>query len=107
MGLISRILARADSFQGRVASRQQIQLQLDFPQHRKWVDLFRGWWREGLAGWRARHEAGTCVFLCELGPPEYAITDARGEEMSDRWAEALQIKSWVEAIWAELEAETA
>ena len=30
-GLIQRILDRSDSFQGRVASRQQIQLQLDFP----------------------------------------------------------------------------
>ena len=103
MGLISRILSRADSFQGRVASRQQIQLQLDFPQHRKWVELFRGWWREGLASWRARNDDGDCVFLCELGPPEYAMTDARGEEMSDRWTEALQIKAWIEEIWADLE----
>lgn len=106
-GLISRILARADSFQGRVASRQQIQLPLAFPQHAKWVDLFRGWWREGLAGWRARNEAGTCVFLCELGPPEYAMTGPDGREMSDRWAEALTIKRWVEEIWDRLEAQDA
>jgi sugar phosphate isomerase/epimerase len=33
LGLISRVLQRSDSFQGRVASRQQIQLLLDFPQH--------------------------------------------------------------------------
>jgi sugar phosphate isomerase/epimerase len=31
--MIRRILDRADSFQGRVASREQIQLQLGFPQH--------------------------------------------------------------------------
>ncbi|MEL7463932.1 MAG: sugar phosphate isomerase/epimerase [Pseudomonadota bacterium] len=104
MGLISRILARADSFQGRVASRQQIQLQLDFPQHQKWVELFKGWWREGLEDWRARNPEGDCVFLCELGPPEYAMTDRNGEEMSDRWAEALTIKGWVEGMWAEMEA---
>ena len=104
LGLVSRILDRADSFQGRVASRQQIQLQLDFPQHAKWVALFRDWWREGLAGWRARNRSGTCHFLCELGPPEYAMTDATGREMSDRWHEALTIKRWVEEIWAELDA---
>ncbi|MEM7544285.1 MAG: sugar phosphate isomerase/epimerase [Pseudomonadota bacterium] len=104
MGLISRILARSDSFQGRVASRQQVQLQLDFPQNRKWVDLFQGWWREGLEGWRARNESGTCIFLCELGPPEYAMTGPDGQEMSDRFAEALQIKAWVEAMWAEMDA---
>ena len=36
LGLMDRILKRSDSFQGRVASRQQIQLQLDFPQNQKW-----------------------------------------------------------------------
>ena len=104
LGLISRILQRSDSFQGRVASRQQIQLQLDFPQHQKWVALFKEWWREGFASWQARNQDGTCVFLCELGPPEYAITGADGRELSNRWDEALTIKAWVEGIWAETEA---
>ena len=103
MGLISRILERSDSFQGRVASRQQIQLQLDFPQHQPWVELFKGWWQEGLESWRARNEDGDCIFLCELGPPEYAMTDANGKEMSNRWEEALTIKSWVEDMWADME----
>ena len=38
LSLISRIIERSDSFQGRVASRQQIQLQLHFPQNQKWVE---------------------------------------------------------------------
>lgn len=101
MGLISRIQARADSFQGRVASRQQIQLQLDFPQHQKWVELFQQWWAEGFASWKSRNANGTCVFLCELGPPEYAMTGPDGLEMSNRWEEALLIKRWAEDIWAE------
>ena len=105
MGMISRVLERSDSFQGRVASRQQIQLQLDFPQHQKWVDLFKGWWREGLASWRERNPSGDCVFLCELGPPEYAMTDSSGREMSNRWQEALIIREWVSAIWDDLEKE--
>ncbi len=104
MGMISRILERSDSFQGRVASRQQIQLQLDFPQHQKWVDLFKGWWREGLQSWLERNKDGDCVFLCELGPPEYAMTDRNGKEMSNRWEEALIIKGWIEAMWADLTA---
>ena len=102
MGLMSRILQRSDSFQGRVASRQQIQLQLAFPQHQKWVNLFKGWWREGLADWRARNASGDCIFLCELGPPEYAMTGPDGREMSNRWEEALLIKGWVRQIWDEL-----
>jgi len=100
--MISRILDRADSFQGRVASRQQIQLQLDFPQHQKWVDLFKGWWREGFERWLSQNQEGDALFLCELGPPEYAMTDHAGVEMSNRWEEALVIKSWVEDIWADL-----
>lgn len=100
--LLTRCLHRADSFQGRVASRQQIQLQIDWPQHRKWVDLFESLWREGLADWRTRNDTGDVVFLCELGPPEYAMTGPDGREMSNRWEEALKIKATVEGIWADL-----
>ena len=42
---IQTILDRSDCFQGRVASRGQIQVQLSFPQHKEWVEIFKGWWR--------------------------------------------------------------
>ena len=103
---MTRVLERADCFQGRVANREQVQVQIGFPQHQPWVEQFRWWWREGIAGWRNRHADNpdaTLVFLCELGPPAYAITDANGAELSDRWEEALIIKRWVEAIWTELD----
>jgi hypothetical protein len=103
LGMISRILDRSDSFQGRVASRQQIQLQIDFPQHQKWVNLFKDWWYEGIEKWRLRNPEGTCYFLCELGPPEYAMTDKNGKELSNRWEEALKIKLWIEDIWKKSE----
>ena len=98
---VGRILARADSFQGRVANRCQVQLPLHFPQHRIWIDTFRDWWRQGFAAWRARHGGGEdCIFLCELGPRDYAITDAHGEELSDRWEEALVLRRWAQDDWA-------
>lgn len=100
--LISRILRRSDSFHGRVASREQVQVQLDFPQHRAWVDLFKSWWREGLADWRRRNGTGDCIFVCELGPPEYAMTGPDGRELSNRWEEAKLMKSWVRQIWNDL-----
>ncbi len=97
---LQRILMRSDCFQGRVASREQIQVQLDFPQHQQWVDQFIEWWTDGIRQWRERSlEKDTLLFLCELGPPPYAITDAKQSELSDRFAEAVIIKQWVEDIW--------
>ena len=100
---VDRILERADCFQGRVANREQVQIQIGFPQHQEWVQIFRGWWRQGMQLWRQRNdENAELIFLCELGPPPYAITDARQEELSDRWEEALTIKGWAESIWQDL-----
>jgi len=101
---ISTILDRSDCFQGRVASREQIQVQLSFPQHQVWVEIFKKWWSEGIKKWQERSlDDETVYFLCELGPPGYAITDADQLELSDRWEEALIIKSWIESIWKNAE----
>lgn len=103
-GYMSRILAHSDAFQGRVANREQVQVQLDFPQHAAWVRQFRDWWEEGIRSWRARSAPDAeLVFLCELGPPPYAMTDGSQRELSDRWAEALTIRDWVRDIWARCE----
>ena len=97
---IHRILERSDCFQGRIANREQVQVQIDFPQHREWVEQFKTWWREGISMWRGRNaDDATLIFLCELGPPPYAITDANGSELSDRWQEALIIRGWIEETW--------
>ena len=103
---MSSVLERSDCFQGRIANREQVQIQIDFPQHQEWVEIFKGWWKEGMRMWRKRSKSdATLVFLCELGPPPYAITDANQNELSDRWEESLQIRDWAREIWAELEAE--
>ena len=101
---IDAILERSDSFQGRVASREQVQIQLDFPQHQVWVETFKDWWKQGIWSWRNRHaDDATLLFLCELGPPPYAITDAHQQELSNRWEESLQIRDWARQIWEDLE----
>ena len=98
------ILQRSDCFQGRISNAEQIQVQIGFAQHQDWVTQFRAWWTEGMRMWRERNEQNaTLVFLCELGPPPYAITDAGGGELSDRWLEALTIRGWVEESWARLD----
>jgi hypothetical protein len=105
--LIRRILDLSWAFHGRVASREQVQVQISFPHHKPWVDLFLGWWEEGFRLWRAKAPPdGRLVFTTELGPPDwYAITGPDGLEMSDRWQEALQLKDLIEGIWQRLEAE--
>jgi hypothetical protein len=101
----SKILERSDSFQGRISNNQQIQIAIDFPQHQDWVTQYRQWWQQGISGWRARQTGeATLNFLVELGPPAYAITGADQQELSDRWKEGLQIREWVEGMWADMEA---
>jgi len=99
--LMHRIIDNCWGFHGRVASREQIQLQLSFPHHQHWIDVFMGWWERGFKQWRRKADATeTLTFLCELGPPEYAMTGADGYELSDRWQEALMMKDMVRNLWS-------
>jgi hypothetical protein len=100
LAFFDKVIVRAGSFQGRVATGQHIQVPLHFPQHKPWLELFTRWWRQGFETWR-RNAPGTenLVFLCELGPAEYAITGADGLELSDRAAEALQLAAIARACW--------
>lgn len=102
--LIQRILDRSWAFHGRVASREQVQIQTSFAHHRGWLDVFLEWWARGFASWRERASPdASLVFTPELGPPEwYAITGPDGHELSDRWDEALQLKDHARSIWAGL-----
>jgi len=102
--LMRRIIDNSWGFHGRVASREQIQVQISFAHHREWLDLFLGWWEYGFRSWRERAPSdGVLTFLCELGPKEYAMTDRNGYELSDRWEEALMMKHLVRDIWARLD----
>ena len=104
--LMHRILDHAWGFHGRVASREQVQIQISFPHHKDWVDLFMGWWEYGFRSWRRRAPAdATLTFLCELGPKEYAITGPDGYELSDPWEEAKMMMAMVRALWRRLEDE--
>ncbi len=98
--LMRRVMDHCWGYHGRVASREQVQVQISFPHMKHWVDLFMGWWAYGFETWKKRAPAdATLTFLCELGPPEYAMTGPDGYELSDRWSEALMMKDMVRDLW--------
>ena len=104
--LMHRIVDNCWGFHGRVASREQVQIQIGFPHHKDWVELFMDWWARGFRGWRQRApEDATFTFLCELGPREYAMTGPDGYELSDRWDESKQMMVMVRDLWQTIEAE--
>ena len=95
-----KIIDNSWAFHGRVASREQVQIEISFPVHRQWLEIFLEWWDYGFRSWARR--AGpddTLAFVCELGPRPYAIVDRDGNDTTDRWEEALLLKRAVEALW--------
>jgi hypothetical protein len=105
--LVHRLLDNAMAFHGRVATREQVQIEVSYPHHRPWVDLFLGWWEYGFRSFRRRKGADREIaFTCELGPKPYAITGRDGNDTTDRWAEALLIREWVQDLHRRIEAET-
>jgi len=107
--LIRRVLRRSCAYHGRVASREQVQIQTSFPHHQPWLDLFAGWWQEGFRHFRATApDDAILTFTTELGPPYwYAITGPDGVVLSDRWAEALELADLARDLWAGLDREPA
>ncbi len=98
--MMHRILDNAWALHGRVASREQVQVEIGFPQHQGWVELFMGWWEYAIRSWRRRAGANaTLTFLCELGPAPYAITGADGRDLSDRWQDAQAMMRMVRGLW--------
>jgi hypothetical protein len=99
--LMHRVLDSSWSFHGRVASREQVQIEISFPHHRPWLDLFLGWWDYGFRSWKSRAGPNDVLaFTCELGPKPYAITGRDGEDSTDRWRESLILKDEIRALWA-------
>lgn len=101
--MIHCVLDHSWGLHGRIASREQVQVSLGFPQHQGWVGLFMDWWDYAIRSWRMRAGPDAVLtFLCELGPPPYAITGPDGAELSDRWQDALQLKTMIRGLWDQI-----
>jgi hypothetical protein len=106
--MVFQILDQSWAFHGRVASREQVQIEISFPQHQIWLDLFLRWWDYGFRSWSRRAEPGRKLsFACEIGPRPYAITDGEQNDTTDRWQEALRFKEYVRGLWATIVEEEA
>ncbi len=104
--MVRRLLDNTHALHGRVASREQVQIEIAFPHHKPLVDLFLGWWDYGLRQMHGRAGPdGAICFTCELGPKPYAITGRDGNDTTDRWQESLQMKAMIEQLDAAIRAE--
>jgi hypothetical protein len=105
--MIERVLDNCWAFHGRVASREQVQIEISFLRHKPWVELFLGWWEYGFASWcRRAGRDQVLTFTCELGPPPYSITGPEGNDTTERWAEAVQLMQMARALWEKVSAVT-
>ncbi len=99
-GHMQRIIDNCWAFHGRVASREQVQVEISFPHNKLWLDLFLSWWEYGFKSWGRRANPDELLaFVCELGPKPYAIAGPDGNDASDRWMEALMMKDAIRALW--------
>jgi hypothetical protein len=97
---MQRIIDNCWAFHGRVASREQVQVEISFPHNKPWMDLFLSWWEYGFRSWKRRAKSDESLsFVCELGPRPYAIAGPDGNDASDRWMEALMMKDAIRALW--------
>lgn len=107
--LLQKLLSRTKSIHARVSNGEQIQI--DIPMlasvgeyDEPMLKHFQRWWLGGMRSWsQTAKEDAVLPFVCELGPPPYAITvrdiDGVECEVSDRWTQALLFARIARSLW--------
>jgi sugar phosphate isomerase/epimerase len=114
--LLQRLLSRTKSIHARVSNGEQIQIDIpmfgevdgegepEIELGNPMLNHFQRWWLGGMRSWRqAAKEDQVLPFICELGPPPYAITvrdtDGVQFEVSDRWTQSLLFARIARSLW--------
>ncbi|MFS0636839.1 sugar phosphate isomerase/epimerase [Mesobacillus foraminis] len=116
--LLQKLLPRTKSIHARVSNGEQIQIDIPMAgscdegavegeDEHPMLEHFQRWWLGGMRNWRqTAKENEVLPFVCELGPPPYAIT-VRGHddlpcEVSDRWTQALLFARMARSLWEQI-----
>ncbi|MDQ0207522.1 sugar phosphate isomerase/epimerase family protein [Alkalicoccobacillus murimartini] len=113
--MIQTLLSKTKSIHARVSNGQQIQVAI--PEPRKidlhqmncpLLDQFQDWWLMGMRNWMesASDKEDMFPFICELGPPPYAMTLSNAKksniETSDRWSQGLLFAEIARSLWKQV-----
>ncbi|MEW9049989.1 MAG: sugar phosphate isomerase/epimerase [Neobacillus sp.] len=114
--LLQMLLPKTKSIHARVSNGEQVQIDIpmlasvgeesaaDREFEHPILNHFKRWWLGGMRSWRQTAKDGEVFpFVCELGPPPYAIT-VRGQdggecELSDRWKQAQLFARIARSLW--------
>jgi hypothetical protein len=102
------LLQRTSCIHGRVSNGQQIQVNIDSYSEQPMLEHFVRWWEKGILNWLQAAQRGDIFpFVCELGPPNYAMTRVNQqhsliEENSNRWQQSLILKRLAEELWIKM-----
>ncbi|WP_255295266.1 sugar phosphate isomerase/epimerase [Bacillus sp. AFS037270] len=117
--LLRTLLPRTKSIHARVSNGEQVQIDIpmfgsvdgegaaDLEFEHPMLKHFQRWWLGGMRSWRQTAQQDEVLpFVCELGPPPYAIT-VRGQddvqyEVSDRWTQALLFARIARSLWEQV-----
>ncbi|WP_426452967.1 sugar phosphate isomerase/epimerase family protein [Paenibacillus sp. S-38] len=110
--LLGTLLTRTSAIHGRISNGEQIQIDPGDHGEHEAVEHFARWWKRGMEHWRQAAGRGAILpFVCELGPPPYAITRdeaaGRTEELGDRWSQSLWLARTARRLWTEAGGEAA
>ncbi|TDF96800.1 sugar phosphate isomerase/epimerase [Paenibacillus piri] len=108
--LFDVLLQRTSAIHARVSNGEQVQVDIGPNGEHPMVKPFMKWWERGMSCWLNEAKPGDILpFVTELGPPDYAITEATYKredrtEISDRWQQALVLKRLGEEAWEHAQA---